>query len=67
MTPGAEETTYWDYNGRKRWLPWTGYLIPMRTKLRLPPKAFQPGHPTIQYRTVPIGRSLQWVAPLVHW
>ncbi|MPC71395.1 hypothetical protein E2C01_065672 [Portunus trituberculatus] len=29
--PGARETTYWDYNERKRWLPWTGYLVPMRT------------------------------------
>ncbi|MPC80019.1 hypothetical protein E2C01_074582 [Portunus trituberculatus] len=28
---GARETTYWDYNGRDRWLPWTGYLVPMRT------------------------------------
>ncbi|MPC91929.1 hypothetical protein E2C01_086994 [Portunus trituberculatus] len=31
MAPWARETTYWDYNGRERWLPWTGYLVPMRT------------------------------------
>ncbi|MPD02801.1 hypothetical protein E2C01_098406 [Portunus trituberculatus] len=29
--PGARETTNWDYNGRERWLLWTGYLVPMRT------------------------------------
>ncbi|MPC95461.1 hypothetical protein E2C01_090673 [Portunus trituberculatus] len=29
--PGARETSYWDYNGSERWLPWTGYLVPMRT------------------------------------
>ncbi|MPC49254.1 hypothetical protein E2C01_043052 [Portunus trituberculatus] len=32
-----------------------------------PPKASQSGHPTIQHRMTPMGRSLQWVAPLVHW
>ncbi|MPC48434.1 hypothetical protein E2C01_042207 [Portunus trituberculatus] len=21
----------WDYNGSERWLPWTGYLVPIRT------------------------------------
>ncbi|MPD02953.1 hypothetical protein E2C01_098562 [Portunus trituberculatus] len=31
MAPGAKETTYWDDNRRERWLPWTGYLVPMRT------------------------------------
>ncbi|MPC63720.1 hypothetical protein E2C01_057822 [Portunus trituberculatus] len=31
------------------------------------PKSSQPGHPTIQHRTAPIGRCLQRVAPLVHW
>ncbi|MPC60972.1 hypothetical protein E2C01_055034 [Portunus trituberculatus] len=29
--PGARETTYWEYNGSERWLPWTGYLVPMQT------------------------------------
>ncbi|MPC35965.1 hypothetical protein E2C01_029404 [Portunus trituberculatus] len=29
--PGSRETTYWDDNGNERWLPWTGYLVPMRT------------------------------------
>ncbi|MPC40773.1 hypothetical protein E2C01_034341 [Portunus trituberculatus] len=36
-------------------------------ELRPPPKASQPRHPTIQHRTVPIGRSLEQMAPLVHW
>ncbi|MPC84912.1 hypothetical protein E2C01_079664 [Portunus trituberculatus] len=27
----ARKTTYWDDNGSERWLPWTGYLVPMRT------------------------------------
>ncbi|MPC51169.1 hypothetical protein E2C01_045010 [Portunus trituberculatus] len=31
IAPGARGTTYWDYNGNERWLPWTGYLVPMRT------------------------------------
>ncbi|MPC25309.1 hypothetical protein E2C01_018415 [Portunus trituberculatus] len=29
--PGTRETIYWDDNGSERWLPWTGYLFPMRT------------------------------------
>ncbi|MPC96704.1 hypothetical protein E2C01_091979 [Portunus trituberculatus] len=29
----ARETTYWDNNGNERWLPWVGYLVPMRTNL----------------------------------
>ncbi|MPC81922.1 hypothetical protein E2C01_076563 [Portunus trituberculatus] len=29
--PGARKTTYWDYNGSERWLPWTGYLVFMWT------------------------------------
>ncbi|MPD02383.1 hypothetical protein E2C01_097961 [Portunus trituberculatus] len=29
--PGARETTYWDDNGSEHWVPWTGYLVPMRT------------------------------------
>ncbi|MPC76968.1 hypothetical protein E2C01_071405 [Portunus trituberculatus] len=31
LAPGARETTYWDDNGSERWLPWMGYLVPMRT------------------------------------
>ncbi|MPC50536.1 hypothetical protein E2C01_044365 [Portunus trituberculatus] len=31
--PGARKTTYWDDNGSERWLPWMGYLVPMRTNL----------------------------------
>ncbi|MPC96323.1 hypothetical protein E2C01_091575 [Portunus trituberculatus] len=27
----ARETTYSDDNGNERWLPWTGYLVPMQT------------------------------------
>ncbi|MPC51913.1 hypothetical protein E2C01_045770 [Portunus trituberculatus] len=27
----GRETTYWDYNESERWLPRTGYLVPMRT------------------------------------
>ncbi|MPD02629.1 hypothetical protein E2C01_098224 [Portunus trituberculatus] len=79
--PGQPPHENLDYNGRERWLPWKGYLVPMRTsrfkkKSALsfvndraetpPPKASYPGHPTIQHRTASIGRSLQ-VSPLVHW
>ncbi|MPC28641.1 hypothetical protein E2C01_021850 [Portunus trituberculatus] len=31
IAPGARETTYWDDIGSERWLPWTGYLVPMWT------------------------------------
>ncbi|MPC61459.1 hypothetical protein E2C01_055531 [Portunus trituberculatus] len=31
LAPGARKTTYWDYSGSERWLPWTGYLVPMQT------------------------------------
>ncbi|MPC65855.1 hypothetical protein E2C01_059992 [Portunus trituberculatus] len=31
IAPGARGTTHWDYNGSERWLPWTGYLVPMWT------------------------------------
>ncbi|MPD00363.1 hypothetical protein E2C01_095829 [Portunus trituberculatus] len=47
--------------------PYSDLMMTSRgPELRPPPEASQPGHPTIQHRTAPIGQSLQQVAPLVH-
>ncbi|MPC63263.1 hypothetical protein E2C01_057358 [Portunus trituberculatus] len=38
----ARETNYWDDNWSERWLPWTGYLVPMRTnRLKKTPHMMQ--------------------------
>ncbi|MPC48518.1 hypothetical protein E2C01_042292 [Portunus trituberculatus] len=85
LAPGAKETTYWDYSGSERWLPWMGYLIPMWTSRfkKIRPHMMRmfvhdraetplPKHPSLDTQPSNTGRpsmvrSLQWVAPLVHW
>ncbi|MPC72353.1 hypothetical protein E2C01_066656 [Portunus trituberculatus] len=68
--PGARETTYWDYNRRERWLPWTGYLVTMRTsRFKNRPhmkrmfvhdraKTTLPKHPSLDIQPSSTGRPL---------
>ncbi|MPC83416.1 hypothetical protein E2C01_078125 [Portunus trituberculatus] len=73
LAPGARETTYLDYNGRERWLPWTGYLVPTcyeclsTTELRPPSQsipAWTPNHPAqdVPYWAIPPagGSAVHW-------